>query len=163
MPCCQAELRARCLGAASCGINGGKSIPVAQNTAVPAPVPCLLWTGTQDPSECVWGLSSHGQDPLSEQGLLQQLGRGVWGGMVPRRRAASRVWLRKEPPACPRSAGGRRGRGEKRERNRREGRRRGEREGGGRRGSLSSRPRAGPGSTLPSPLCSSPRRQGAKA
>lgn len=82
---------------------------------------------------------------------------------MPRRRAASRVWLGEEPPDRTRSAGGRERRGEQRERNRREGRRRGEREGGGRRGSLSSRPRAGPGSTLPSPLCSSPRRQGAKA
>lgn len=36
-------------------------------------------------------------------------------------------------------------------------------EGGGRTDSLSSRPTLGPGSTLSSPLCSSPRRQRAKA
>ena len=55
---------------------------------------------------------------MSEQGPLQQLGHGVWGGMVPRRWAASRVWLGEEPPPCPRSTGGReRRRGEERERN----------------------------------------------
>lgn len=128
MSCCQAELKARCLGAAPCDINGGKSIPVAQNTAAPAPVPCLLWTGTQDPFECVWGLSSHGQDPLSEQGLLQQLGGGVWGGMVPRRWAASRVWLGEEPPAPP---GQREGGGEgRKEGENQEGRKEEGREGG---------------------------------
>ena len=47
--CCQAELKARGPRAAPCDVDRGESITVAQNTAAPAPVPCLLWTGTQDP------------------------------------------------------------------------------------------------------------------
>ena len=65
--------------------------------------------------------------------------------MVPRRRAASRVWLGEEPPPCPRLAGGReRRRGEQRERNK-EGRKEEERDRGrGRDGFTFIQTHAGP-------------------